>query len=243
MRLNYSRTGCAGLRYDGVNISDIFQIVDISIPLLPTFEAVTHDLAQVPGSYFAARKVGTREIRLKLRLDAESRNPMDIFKAWRDVSSIFNKPTPRKLYLDEERYCNAIMVGESEIEDEAYYGVTEFTFMCYDPFFYGREHEVALSDGSNVVNVLGAVEAYPTIELTATSTSVRVANEATGDYVSVPDTASGAKLVVDMERQTVTMGGEYVPVDMLSDYFTLEGASKVKLTNATGTLRYRERFI
>lgn len=244
MRMNYSRVGCSGLIYDGVNISDAFQIVDVSIPLLPTFEAVTHDLAQRPGSYFAARKVGTREIKIKLRLDAESRDPMEIFKQWREVSAIFNKPDPRKLYLDEERYCYAMMVGESEIVDEAYYGVVEFTFMCFDPYFYGKPHEIALTNGGTATfNVQGAVEAYPVLELTATTTYVLVTNVVTGDYVRVPNTVSGSKVVIDMERQTATIGGSYAPVYLESDFFSIEGAAKVKLNGATGTLRYEERFI
>lgn len=243
MRMNYSRVGCKGIVYDGVDVTKTFQVVDISIPLLPTFEAVTHELAQRPGSYFASRKVGTRQINLKLRLDAESRDPMEIFRQWREVSNIFDKPDPRKLYLDEDKYCWAMMVGESDIDDDAYYGDVEFTLMCFDPYFYGAEHEVSLSAGTTSFDVQGACEAYPTLELTATGTSVTVKDETSGDYVLVPDTASGAKLVMDAERQTVTMGGEYVPVDLLSDYFSLDGTAKVTLTGATGTLRYQERFI
>lgn len=244
MRMNYSRVGCTGLVYDGVNISDAFQIVDVSVPLLPTFTAVTHELAQRPGSYFASRKVGTREVKVKLRLDAETRNPMGIFKAWRELSAVFNKPEPRKLQLDEERYCWAMMVGESEIENNAYYGEVEFTFTCFDPYFYGAEHEIAVSNGSTAsFNVQGGVEAYPVLELTATTTYVLVANAVTGDYVRVPSTASGSKVVIDMERQTATIGGEFAPVYLASDFFTVEGAAKVKVTGANGTLRYRERFL
>lgn len=244
MRLNYSRIGCSGIIYDGVNISDTFQVVDVSVPLLPTFEAVTHELAQRPGSYFAARKVGTREIKIKLRLDAESRDPMDIFKAWREVSAIFNKPTPRKLYLDESRYCYAMMVGESEIADEAYYGVVEFTFVCFDPYFYGEEHSIALTNGATVsFNVQGAVEAYPVLELTATTTSVTITNAVSADYVRIPGTANGSKVTVDMERQVATIGSAYAPVDLASDFFSVEGAAKVRLSGASGTLKYKERFI
>lgn len=244
MRLNYSRTGASGLMYDGENLSDTFQIVDVSIPLLPTIEAVTHDLAQRPGSYFASRKVGTREIKVKLRLDAETRNPMGIFHAWREVSGIFNKTEPKKLYLNEDKYCNALLVGESQPEDEAYYGVVELSFLCFDPYFYGKEHEIALSNNATATfDVKGSVAAYPTLELTATTTSVTVTNVVTGDFVTIPSTKSGSKVAVDMERQLATIGGEFAPVNLLSDFFSVEGAAQVKIAGASGTLRYKERFL
>ena len=246
MRLNYSRTGASGLIYDGHNLSDTFQIVDVSIPLLPTIEAVTHELAQRPGSYFASRKVGTREIKVKLRLDAETRDPMGIFHAWREVSGIFNKKEPRKLYLNEEKYCNALLVGESQLTDEAYYGVVELTFVCFDPYFYGAEHVIALTNNStSMFDVKGGdgIAAYPKLELTATTTSVTVTNMVTGDYVTVPNTANGSSVKIDMERQIATIGNAYAPVNLLSDFFGVEGAAQVKVVGASGTLKYEERYL
>ena len=241
MRLNYGRIGCTGIVYDGVDLSDVFEVVDVQIPLLPTFEAVTQELAQRPGSYFASRKVGTREIAIKLRLNAESRCPLDIFQAWREYSKVFNKPEPRKLMLNEEKHCYALMVGDTPIEDEAYYGTVELAFVCFDPYFYGEEHSIDVS-GAASFDVAGGAPAYPVIELTATDSIVTATNLITGDFVRI-STASGAKLVIDMERQTVTEGGEYVPVDLESDFFALEGECSLGLSGATGTLRYRERFL
>ena len=244
MRLNYSRTGASGLIYDGQNLSDIFQIVDISIPLLPTIEAVTHDLAQRPGAYFASRKVGTREIRLKLRLDAETRDPMGIFRAWREVSGIFNKTEPKKMHLGEDKYCYAMLVGESQLTDEAYYGVVELTFLCFDPYFYGKEHEIALSNNSTAsFDVKGTVAAYPKLELTASTTSVTITNMVTGEFVTIPSTANGSSVKVDMEKQLATIGNSYAPVYLLSDFFNVEGAAQVKVVGASGTLRYEERYL
>lgn len=244
MRLNYSRTGASGLIYDGVSITDTFQLVDISIPLLPTIEAVTHDLAQRPGSYFASRKVGTREIKVKLRLDAETRDPMGIFHAWREVSGIFNKKEPKKLYLNEEKYCNALLVGESQLTDEAYYGVVELTFLCFDPYFYGKEHEIALSNNAtSSFDVKGTVAALPKLTLTASATSVTITNMVTGDFVTIPGTANGSSVKVDMERQLATIGNSYAPVNLLSDFFAVEGSARVKVAGASGTLKYEERYL
>lgn len=244
MIFNFENAGCGGLIYDGVNIADVFQIVDVSFPLLPSITAATHDLAQRSGSYFASRQVGTRNINLKLRLNAESRDPMDIFKAWREVSEIFNKTEPKKLYLNEDKYCYALFVGESTIENIAYYGDVEFQFVCYDPFFYGEEYEKSITNNSLLTfTVKGDIEAYPEFELTATTTSVKISNEDTGEYVNIPNTKSGAKIYVNMEQQRSIINGVYAPVDLASDYFNISNTAKIKVTGASGTLRYKERFV
>lgn len=243
MRLNYSRQGCTGISYDGVNLSDAFTIEDVSIALLPTFEAVTQELAQRPGAYFSSRKVGTREVKVRLRLDAESRSPVDIFKAWREFSDVFNKPDPRPLMLNEDKYVNALVIGDTEIENSAYYGTVEIAFMCFDPFFYGDEHVISLPTGTTPFSVFGGVSAYPCIEATANSGTVTVTNAVTAEYVRISGLAMGSRIVIDMERQTATIGGEYVPVDLLSDFFTIDGEARITLSGATGTLTYRERYL
>lgn len=245
MRFNFSRTGCSGVVYDGVNLSDIFQIVDIKIPLLPTLTAVTQELTQRPGAYFASRKVGTRQITMKLRLDAETRNPTKIFHAWREVSKHFSKEEPKKLYLNEDVYCWALVVGDTDIDNAAYYGEVEFTFMCYDPFFYGREHTFDLSaNTAKTIQVNGDMAVYPMFDLTATSSTVKVTNVTTGDLVSIPNLKSGTKLHIDSEKYRVEVGGAYQPIDIsVSDYFMLEGECQLKVTGASGTVTYQERYL
>lgn len=242
MKFNYGRLGCTGIKYDGVDLSDTFTVVDVSVPVLPSIEAVTQELAQRPGQYFASRRVGTREVRLKLALDAESRCPVDIFKAWRDVSEVFNKPEPRRLYLGEDKYINALFVGESEIEEQGYKGVCELSFVCFDPFFYGARHEVALS-GTTEFKVMGGVPAFPIIEATGAAGSLTVTNTATGEFVTVPNVTASTKVVIDMAAQRATANGAYAPVDLLSDFFQIEGRAGVRLSGGSATLRYEERYL
>lgn len=244
MRPNNQQAGATGLVYDGVDLTATFQIVSMDVPALPTIEAVTHGIAQRAGEYFAMRRVGTREIRAKLRLDAESRDPMAIFKAWRGVSSQISKSEPKKLYLNDTDYCWAVFVGESFIEDEAYYGVVELTFMCYDPYFYGEEHETSVTAGYTKTVSVDGEETYPTVELTASSATVSVENVTTGETVTVTGRSVGDVLVFDMERQQVTCEGAFVPVSLASDFFSIgPGSTKVKPTGGSGTLTYQERSL
>lgn len=243
MRYNYSRFGCSGISYDGASISDVFTVVDVSVPILPTVEAVTQELAQRPGSYFSSRKIRTRQIKLKLSLDAESRCPLDIFQSWRETSSIFNKTEPKRLYLNEGKYIYAMFVGESDIEAEGYKGVSELTFECFDPFFYGEDHEIPLS-GATKLSIAGGEAAFPVIEVEGAEPPLTVANAATGDFVRVPGIGIHSKVTVDMGAQVVTANGSYAPVELASDFFSLPpGEAEVSLSSGTGTLRYTERFL
>ncbi len=244
MRFNFGQQGCTSLVYDGVNLADTFEVVSISLPLLPTLTAVTMDAADRPGLYFASRKVGTRTVKVRLRLDAESRCPLDIFQAWSSVSEQVCKSEPRPLHIGEGRHVNAMLTGETQIEDKGHSGEVELTFTCFDPYVYGQEHEAHLS-GTTTVSVSGGAYVFPVLDIEATSTTVKVANADTGDYVRVPNVSVGAKLSMDMERQTVVNAlGEYVPVDLMSDFFPLPvGDTPVKVDGCTATLRYRERSL
>ena len=245
MRPNNNQAGATGLTYDNVDLTATFQIVSMDIPALPKIEAVTHDIAQRAGSYFAMRKIGTREIKVKLRLDAESRDPMAIFKAWRGVTSKISKDEPKKLYLNDTDYCWALLVGETVIEDEAYYGVVELTFMCFDPYFYGSSHSEALTAGTTTtISVSGGAATYPTVTLTASASTVTIANVTTGETVTVTGRTSGDVLVFDMEKQQVTCSNVFVPVSLASDFFSIgPGSTKVKPTGGSGTLTYLERSL
>lgn len=241
---NNGAVGATGLVYDGVDLTQTFQLVSIDIPPLPTISATTQDLAQRPGAYFVKRKIGTRTIKAVLRYDANSRDPMDIYKEGRNVTDLLAKDEPKQLQFNETNYCNAILVGTTTLKDEAYYGDIQLTFVCYDPYIYGDERTVSLSNNTaEQIAVAGREPTYPILTLTATGSSVTVTNVTTGQYVAIPGTSNGASIVVDMEKQLTTIANVYAPVDLLSDYFPISGTVSVKVQGASGTLKYRERYL
>lgn len=241
---NGGAVGATGLYYDGVDLTQTFQLVDIDISVLPTITAKTLDLAQRAGSYFVAREVGERLITVTLRLDANTRDPMAIYKEWRSVSSKLSKTEPKQLRFNETSYCYALLVGDTFIEDEAYYGDVELTFKCFDPYIYGAEHTENLSNNTaKSITVAGTEPAFPVLTLTASATSVTITNVTTGDYISIPDTSNGASIVVDMEKQLTKVGNVYAPIYLSSRYFSIVGTQSVKVAGASGTLVYRERYL
>jgi len=242
---NLDAAGCTGIVYDGVNLSDIFEVHDIQIPMLPPIEAVTQEMAERPGAYFHSRKVKTREIVLKLGLNAGSRCPVDIFHAWREHSGLLAKSEPRKLQLKEDMYLMAMLVGETGIENLGYRGVAELRFACFDPFFYGDEHSVALSSGSNAVRIEGGCATFPTFQVTGVTGDFTLTNAGTGEKVKVTGLASSTTLVIDMGGYRCTVNGSYKAADItVTDFWPLEpGAASLTLSGGSGTMTYRERYL
>jgi phage-related protein len=241
MRPNLSEVGCSGIVYDDENLSDTFEVHDISIPLLPEIDAVSQELAKRPGAYFALRKVLTRDITLKLAINAESRCPVDIFEAWKGVSDKVAKNEPKPLYLNNDIYINAMLVGESNIELLGYRGAIELTVRAYDPFFYGQTHTETIGD---TVTIEGGEYVYPTFTIKTTATTVKL-TAPTGEVIQVDNLKSGATLIVDTEKQLCTVNGNYAPINIeVSDFFSLAlGEQKVTITGGTGTFEYTERWL
>lgn len=239
---NQNAVGITGLYYDSVELSQYFLIQDLQLNVLPTLKNNIQTLAQKPGSYFESQRIETRKIQLKLKLNCGSRDPQEIFKCWREAKQYLYKTEPKLLYLNEWKHIKAILAGETPLQCEGYYGIGTFNFVSYDPFFYGDEHTETMS-GTSSVTIAGEQPVFPKLTLTASSSTVKVTNQATGEFVSVPNVASGATVVVDMGKQLTTVNGNYAPVALESDYFQMSGTQSIKVEGATGNLKYTERYL
>lgn len=243
--LNRGRVGCTKVAYDGFVLSDVFEVRDINAPLLPPIEAQMIEIAEKPGAYFVSRKIRTRDVIITLALDAQSRCPVDINEEWAKFVPKFLKNTPRKLEIGSRGYLWAMLTGETNIELEAYKGVIEMTFTCFDPFYYGEQHEVALKTGNNNVFVYGNASAYPTFELSGINGTCTIKNNSTADQLRVAGLTSTTTLRAYMEEHYCTVNGSYREADLtVSDFWPLEpGDNVINLSAGTGKLTYQERSL
>lgn len=237
---NSSQVGCTHVTYDGYKLSDTFEIQRLTIPLHPRIDAVDMTVPDRPGTYFSSRNIGTRDITMRLLLNAQSRCPVQIADAWTGVSSYVTKSEPKKLYLDDV-YVWAMLVGTTMIDDQGYRGAIDLTFRCFDPYIYGDDKTVNLAQGSNTFSVTGDSPTWPVITLTVPSGPATVGNGT--DSVVIPD-ATGTT-VIDMEAQRCTVGGVWRPVDPTqTDFWALKpGSNTVTLSAGSATLAYTERWL
>lgn len=229
--------------YDGVNLSDHFDINVINPDPMPEMEAVTTKIPGKAGLHFCSRDIGQRTITLDLSVKGFKRDPFLVSNAWSLVAKYLLKDEPKPLALGDGREINALPLSAGELRRLGKRGVSTVTFTAFDPFFYGQEYEIKLKTGSNTFYVYGDYEVYPVIELTGTSGAISLTNNATGEVVRIPSVGnSTAKVVIDMGKMKCTRNGDYLAVDLgVSEFYSLQpGDVDLRLSAGSGTLKYRE---
>lgn len=235
-------TGHDHVIFDGVDLNDHFEIVAVSTSAYPAVEAVTATVPGMAGLHYYSRSVGAREVTLTLRAVADAPDPFDVIRRWRELSPLLAHDEPRRLYLDDEWYLNAMLTGETPIEFAGDRGSVEVAFTAFDPRFHGRTHEVELTAGDNTFFVVSHTDVWPVITVTGASPPLSVKNTATEDEVRIP-TVGGLPVRILMEDMRCYSGSNYVPVDIqYTDFYSLPANQEatIRLSSGTGTLTYEE---
>lgn len=228
--------------YDGHDLGEAFEIIDVETDMHPQVELITSDVPGVAGSHYFSRRVLPRNVTIRLAHKGRSRDKFQIFEEWRDYSSMLAKKEPRRLYLDEARYLNAILEGETPIDFVGDRGLVDVHFTAPDPYFHGETPRVhPIKAGRNRFLVTSLVETWPTITVTGAAGELTVSEEASGLIVTVPN--AGGTTVIDTKRMKAFVDGAFAPVDMeVTDFWPLPGGAECRLTlsQGEGTVEYEE---
>ena len=238
--------------YDGVCLNDMFQIAGVSFPFLPGIDIDAKSVPGLAGEARVGRQLEPIDIKVKLRLDAQSRCPVDIKAKWAEMAPVFFKDGPRPLSLGNGVYYLAEVAGATEIDDRAYYGEVTVTFHCSDPIAYGAERTIEVPSGGSVTFAVGG--SYPTRPVIAAPEAVRDQssllwglNLDAGDYLRVATGSASARRVrLDCAKRTCEIAGTVALPTMESDWFSFEpGEHTVRNDQGSGacTMTYVERWI
>lgn len=231
--------------YDGVDLNDYFEISNFAASVLPNVEAVTTTIPNRAGAHYYGRRVGVREVTFRVTARADEPDPVSVIQTWRTLVPLIAKGEPRRLYLDDDMYLEAMLTGETPLEFIGERGAVDVTFTAFDPYFHGREHEIPLVTGDNSFRVVSLAEVWPVIRVTGASAPLRVQNKTTYEEVRVPAVGS-AEIEIRMEDGKVLSGGNYVPADIQhTDFWSLPSQedATVWLSSGHGTLTYEERAL
>lgn len=249
MRLDSGRRRADGYEhvvFDGVDLNDYFEVVGVQAPAFPPVEPITTAIPGKAGEHYYSRRVGSREVTLRLMALADKSSPLSVIQRWRELTPLITHGEPKRLYLDDEMYLNAMLTGETPLEFLGKRGAVEVTFTAFDPYYHGQWHELPLEAGDNTFQVISQCETWPIIRVSGASAPLRVRDNATYNEVRVPATGS-ATIEIRMEEMKVFSGSNYVPVDIqYTDFFPLipqEEDTTIWLSSGTGTLSYEERAL
>lgn len=229
--------------YDGENLSYFFDITSIKVDAVPSITLNAIKIPGLAGEHYGSRELGSRTIKMTMSVKCKSRHPYKIYAAWRELMSKLLKDTPKPLYLDDDKYVNAIVTDISEIERIGQRGVAEVTFTASDPYFYGPTKTHQLKGVSSFTAMI-QWPVWPIIKLSNCESPLMIVNMNTGDRVVIPDgISSSGKIVIDMADRRCSINGNFLPVsNELTNFFQIRpGENVISISSGVGELIYTER--
>lgn len=245
MRLDANHLVASGHRhviFGGIDLGQEFELLAIEVDPYPGVSTVTTEPPKFPGERYHARKLGTRDIKIKLAVRAETRDPLDINHAWRAKNALLFRESEERLYLDEEFYINVVAVSASSLQIARDRGIATVTFRAFDPTFYGPAHIVKVGTEPTTFIVLTREQTWPTFHVTGATGTLTITNHTTGERIVLPDVPSDLTVYAE-DAKALSADGRVLPINAdETDFFPLQPQRehKVSISSGTGTLTYRE---
>lgn len=243
----YFSIGAENITYDGIDLSEFFDITDAQIQIVPTIDLASTKIPGAAGSHFDSIEYGERRIVLKMSMRAWDRSRIHQAQYWREFNPLLLKDEPKPMQLGESWYINVIISDASELAKLGTRGVADVTFVAHDPYFYGSTREFQLNAGENQLFVENPYGVWPVIELEGFDAGVplTVTNVDTSETVYIPVAPSSDNTVtIDMQHRRCSSDGQYLMVSPeLTSWFSLKGLVTIALSSGHGRLTYRERYL
>ncbi|ERN52824.1 phage tail family protein [Alkalihalophilus marmarensis] len=153
--------------FNGIDLRKWVIVEDKTRSLAPP---IYNDLVEVPatnGAYQSGQRLGVRQIAIPVTFIGTNRADW-MLKAKHFIGHILtNEPKPLWFSDEPDVYYNAILSGDTNLEEFVQYGRTTLLFVCADPFKYDtQETKVNLNDGSTTVHYDGTYETKPRFKIT-----------------------------------------------------------------------------
>lgn len=153
--------------FNGINLRKWVIVEDKTRSLAPP---IYNDLVEVPatnGAYQSGQRLGVRQIAIPVTFTGTNRADW-MLKAKHFIGHILtNEPKPLWFSDEPDVYYNAILSGDTNLEEFVQYGRTTLLFVCADPFKYDtQETKININNGSTTVHYDGTHETKPRFKIT-----------------------------------------------------------------------------
>lgn len=130
------------VKYNDMVLSSFCEIEEIRLPVLPSRNVSTLDIASRDGVIFNGNKYENFEIEIDILIDCDTMDEQkDRLRCLRDCFDV-NEPKP--FFIDDNRFILAITSSGIDKEPVAFHSYTStITLLCCEPYFYSTELKLA----------------------------------------------------------------------------------------------------
>ena len=237
--------------FNGVTISDFFEVAGVTRPLVGRVNTTTEvsgmDGNRITGSVMMPN-------RLIVSFVMGERDSTERREAVRNLTSMLHTTelAPLMFASDNGLYYMAILDGEVPIQEHVRSGIVEVNFVTESPALYGETRTVTVPSGGSVrIYVDGVYVTYPKI-----SGSVNGSSSASyqwglrldeRDYMRMVTGSTSARLVtMDCEKRLATLSGAVKLPTLTSDWFELSpGFHTIRndIGSGASTVTWQERWL
>lgn len=238
------RSAVARLRFNGVDLTPLVAY-RVHRPVLPPVSVSTETVSGRHGETFRRARLEGYDLAVDMWIRTRDRHRVAEIRHRLAAALWTDEPAPLCLPDDPTRYLLAVVTGDTDLGAIwAMPGATVRFHVC-DPVSYGRRRSAALEAGSSSLDTGGTWETLPVITATPAEGvhSWRVTRVSTGEYVEVVRDFDGERLVLDVETERATVGGQTVGVTTGSDFFALYGRETLQVSSGTAAVTWRERWL
>lgn len=232
--------------FNGVNLYEFLPHPRIERPLSSSVEVNSVSMPGQPGESYVSAQYQPMEVTVTGNLPV-----WDVADVPEMVDRLVTVLSPvdreqwfeKVLYLPDRpgRWWKATCVRK-EIGRESRRPPVSLTFRMSNPVAYGESKQISFGSGTNVINVGGTYQTYPSRITGTGGTTFVVSNY---DHKLQPYSSDGqlsGEVAFYPSEMRATVGGTETAITLDSDYWALLPGKNVITANSAGTINYYERW-
>lgn len=138
------------VKYNGFLLSDICDIEEIRLPILPSNTISTINISSRDGEVYNGKKYESYVIEIDILIDCDTKDECN--ERLRELRDAFDVDEPKPFSINDDRFILAILQDAIEKEPVAFHSYTStIKLLCPEPYFYSSEIKLAEGEGKEVV--------------------------------------------------------------------------------------------
>ena len=193
------------LIFNGQILPSYVRVIHVNRPLFAPSEVISSSIIGRAGTFLFSQRLGAYTITVHLRIEAE--NKMMFRQRVRELALFLYTEKEAPLIINDEpdKYIQAIVFGEIDVDESSVFGDVEVQFYCPDPYWYAIHDDIStlVTAGTHTIRRSGTANSHPLILVRGQGTNGKIAI-GNGDHMIeyAGDLKDGEILVFDSELMT-----------------------------------------